>query len=203
MIIEREILEVFPIPLADMLVTDKELLQGLEEEVYAEMERDPEGALLSNRGGWQSARHSNVGPLTQSLKDVLLPHVKQYYRECFRSKSTDVLKITGMWANVNPKNTYNTEHVHPGAQVSGVLYVKVPENPSHINFFNPNKSLKMAQSEDFEEINRYNSESYFFEPTVGRLLLFPSWLAHSVDISTSEGERISIAFNASYFARKV
>ena len=38
MIIEREILEVFPIPLADMLVTDKELLQGLEEEVYAEME---------------------------------------------------------------------------------------------------------------------------------------------------------------------
>jgi len=203
MITEREITEVFPIPLADMLVTDLELLKGLEREIYAEMERDPKGALISNRGGWQSNRGEEIGPLTQSLRGILTPLVRQYYSECFRSKSAHVLELTGMWANVSGKHTYNTEHVHPGSQVSGVLYIKVPTNPAKITFINPTRAVKMAHAEDYEEINKWNSEAFWFEPTLGRLVLFPSYLQHAVDISESDEDRISIAFNASYYDRRV
>ena len=36
-----------------------------------------------------------------------------------------------------------------------------------------------------------------FAPATGYLLIFPSWLEHRVERFEGEGERISIAFNAS------
>jgi hypothetical protein len=36
-----------------------------------------------------------------------------------------------------------------------------------------------------------------FAPGAGHLLMFPSWLEHRVEKFEGEGERISIAFNAS------
>jgi len=34
-------------------------------------------------------------------------------------------------------------------------------------------------------------------PATGKLLIFPSWLEHRVEVFGGDGERISIAFNAS------
>jgi len=203
MITDIKITELFPIPMGDVYLTDKKMLKQLEDEIYTEMKNDPKGANVSNRGGWQSAGTSEIGPVTQSLKTLLLPTVQKFYRDCFRSNSAGSLEIDNYWANVSPKFTYNTQHIHPGAQVSGVLYVKVPDNPAHIEFHSPTKDTKMhITGEINEEITSYNYESYWFKPSVGRILLFPSHLAHSVDISESEGDRISIAFNASYFTRR-
>ena len=168
------------------------------------MEKDPLGDSLSNKGGWQSARDSPVGPICQSLKETLLPTVQKFYADTIAmdKESALALRINSLWANISPKDTYNAEHIHPGSQVSGVLYIKVPENPADINFVNPARNFKMAVNEAPNDVNRYNSEQYFFSPTKGRLLLFPSYLAHTVDLSESEGDRISIAFNASYFIRR-
>jgi len=200
---EFEIIEVFPTAVADVTLLDRELLDNLEKEIYEEMKRDPEGESLSNMGGWQSARDSGIGPITQSLRKSLLPLVQKYYDETIgRCDMTEKLKITGMWANVSGKGSFNQEHVHPGANVSGVLYVKVPKNAAYINFINPNRGLKMHVSEVPIEVNKYNSESFFFGPTKGRLLLFPSWLSHSVDMTESDGDRISLAFNASYYIKR-
>ena len=32
-----------------------------------------------------------------------------------------------MWANINYKYSHNKNHVHPGAQWSGVYYIKTPK----------------------------------------------------------------------------
>ena len=32
-----------------------------------------------------------------------------------------------IWANINTKNSFNTRHNHPGCDLAGVYYVKVPE----------------------------------------------------------------------------
>ena len=203
MITDIEITEVFPIPIGDVYITDENLLNGLVDEIYAEMERDPVGTQISNRGGWQSAPNEEIGPMTQSLRELLIPTIQNYYRSCYSTKSAESLRVTGIWANVNPKLTYNTQHIHPGAQVSGVLYIKVPDNPARIDFHSPTKDTKMAVTgEETQGDTKYNYDSYWFGPSVGRLLLFPSYLAHSVDISESDGDRISIAFNASYFDRR-
>ena len=43
MITDIEITEVFPIPIGDVYIRDENLLNGLVDEIYAEMERDPVG----------------------------------------------------------------------------------------------------------------------------------------------------------------
>mgnify|MGYP003135706245 CR=1 FL=1 len=203
MITDIEITEVFPIPIGDVYIKDKKLINGLVDEIYAEMKKDPKGATISNRGGWQSDGLSKIGPLTQSLRKLLIPTIQKFYRDCYNTNSADCLKITGIWANVNPKLTYNTQHIHPGSQVSGVLYVKVPDDVANIEFHSPTKDTKMAVTGEISDGGtNYNYDSYWFRPEVGRLILFPSHLAHSVDISESDGDRISIAFNASYFDRR-
>ena len=203
MITDVEINDLFPIPVGDVYVRDEKLIKELVDEIYAEMERDPEGTKLSNRGGWQSNNSSPIGPVTQSLREILLPTVKEYYYKCFRSKSAENLRITGLWANVNPKGTYNTQHIHPGSQVSGVLYLKVPDNCAKLDFHNPARESKMQLvGESYEEYNNYNSDTFWFGPVIGRLILFPSHLPHSVEISESDDDRVSIAFNASYFNRR-
>ena len=58
--------------------------------------------------------------------------------------------------------------------------------------------------QSFNEISSYKSEfikknnychSYFFSPIEGRMLIFPSYLQHHVEVNNSEGDRISISFN--------
>jgi hypothetical protein len=41
-----------------------------------------------------------------------------------------------------------------------------------------------------------NGSGIPFTPATGHLILFPSWLEHRVEPFEGEGERISIAFNA-------
>ena len=38
-------------------------------------------------------------------------------------------------------------------------------------------------------------QSYISKPTCGKLVVFPAWTKHSVEMNNSDTERISIAFN--------
>ena len=49
-----------------------------------------------------------------------------------------------------------------------------------------------------EHSNAHNAEHLFFEVEEGMLLIFPSWLVHSVPASTSNERRISIAYNVNF-----
>lgn len=86
-------------------------------------------------------------------------------------------------------------HTHSGSDFSFCYYIDVPENSGKINFLNQNTSNK---NYIFSGLFDYNPEepnktfikdftnphifhSYPFEPSDGKLLIFPSELAHSVD----------------------
>jgi uncharacterized protein (TIGR02466 family) len=78
----------------------------------------------------------------------------------------------------------------------------------HVNAFENAGALKFSRDDiiayDWNEktidtLNEYNSISYFSKPVVGNLILFPSWLSHSVFPNESQTkERISISFNIIY-----
>lgn len=87
-------------------------------------------------------------------------------------------------------------HVHPDAHFSGVYYVAVPDavqDESHdqgkISFYDPRPRANMNQL-PLQGIRRREI------PRAGDLLLFPSWLEHSVAPFFGDGERVCIAFNA-------
>ena len=99
------------------------------------------------------------------------------------------------WVNINKKFNRNERHchMHTDTLLSGVFYVKYPENSGTIRFYDPRGHLIQMQK-DYEYY--YDGYAYtYINPKNNLLLLFPSWLEHDVEVNKSDDERISIAFN--------
>lgn len=148
----------------------------------------------SNRNGWQS---HHLQP-HQSL-DELIGKVKSVGETVFRfMKGKDEWKVEldNIWINVNTPGSYNTSHIHPRSFLSGVYYVKVPENSGKIHFDHPCQSFTYDwDGSYFNELNNMNSAGMYYPSEEKRNYLFPSWLAHSVESNNSKENRISISYN--------
>ena len=110
--------------------------------------------------------------------------------------------ISNMWANVSPRYAFNRVHTHPGSAWSGVYYVHAPEHSGKIYFQDPRPQAQVYNVRYKTDAPRKREvwSEVFYEPIVGRLILFPAWLQHEVQPNLSElegeaGERISISFN--------
>jgi len=103
-----------------------------------------------------------------------------------------------MWININGKGHYNTLHNHPGCIMSGIFWVKAPENCGKLGFQNPHSfaESRLIESADVDVKKRLNYHYAFeFAPQEGILVMFPSHLMHLVEPNESDEDRISIAFN--------
>lgn len=87
-------------------------------------------------------------------------------------------------------------HVHPYANISGVYYVEAPPallaggtDGGRICFHDPRPRANMNQLP--RQITRQSAA-----PVPGDMVVFPSWLEHSVPAFQGAGERICVAFNA-------
>lgn len=98
---------------------------------------------------------------------------------------TKPLRVVSLWMNINPPGAYNVEHVHPGSVISGVMWIKVPEDSGKFYINNPN----------MYNDHRFGQAGVTMNPKEGSMLVFPSWLPHSVGKNNSNEDRISISFN--------
>ena len=105
----------------------------------------------------------------------------------------DDLVITQSWLNKNPKGTSHHEHAHPNSLISGVWYPQVNEQTPPIHFTKPYYSSQIELAP--KQYNNYNSSTFLMPIDPGSLILFPSYLRHSVPPNQSDTERISISFN--------
>ncbi|MGV6806073.1 MAG: 2OG-Fe(II) oxygenase family protein [Ruegeria sp.] len=161
-------------------------------------------ASKSNKGGWHS---------TGNLFDQDAPCFS-YLSVAAKSAVYDAMKRIGAadpdsfslklfaWMNMNPTGAYNAPHTHPGAHWSGVYYVSQPEvedkNAGLIEFIDPRGDLpnwRMLKARSFRQKRS-------FKPLPGELILFPSYLLHWVHPNTSQEDRVSIAFNATFSQKK-
>ena len=89
-------------------------------------------------------------------------------------------------------------HAHPYSILSGVFYLKIPENAPPIIFNDPRDHYKYIQYPtkfgNPREMYKLLPE-YVINPTEGMLLFWPSWLEHQVPSSKCSEERIAVAFN--------
>lgn len=147
------------------------------------------------------------GPFLQTAHDLhTLPEMHELNRY-FMDAVGDVvtllstqhkeMEITGCWANIHPSDSVHRAHSHPNNFLSAVYYVTVPEGGHQITFYDPRIQHYILHPV-IERSNAYNSEHIFFEVEEGLLLLFPSWLVHSVPAGTSKDPRVSISFNANF-----
>jgi uncharacterized protein (TIGR02466 family) len=105
-------------------------------------------------------------------------------------------KIIEMWVNVNNNKNIGIAHSHPNKFLSGVFYVSAEEGDSEIRLMTPIPNHNYVfHSSLIKEYNEFNSSEWIVKPKTGMLLIFPSWLWHYVNITNTESQRISLAFN--------
>jgi hypothetical protein len=149
------------------------------------------GRVISNVGGWQS-NEFNLKKPPKELKEV---------SKCIFDFSLEICKFMGIepvsggtaWININENGHFNWSHTHPQSTLSGVYYVKTPNDCGNIEFENPSMSLMTNMK--VKSYNVFNSSSLMVPSEEGTLYIFPSWLPHKVHPNLSNEERISISFN--------
>ena len=125
----------------------------------------------------------------------------------FRAAAQGVLKqydvdygefeITGAWANINPKGGIHPSHNHPNNYLSGVYYVRLPAGSNAIQFHDPRPQL-LQITPRVKNYNVHNSIITNVQAQAGQMILFPSWLVHSVLANPSDELRVSISFNVMF-----
>ncbi|MEM7225518.1 MAG: 2OG-Fe(II) oxygenase family protein [Pseudomonadota bacterium] len=106
----------------------------------------------------------------------------------------EAFAITGCWANINPKGAFHMPHVHPNNFLSGIYYAQSQPGADSVSFHDPRPQLGIFKPEVARE-NIYNSIIRSLPIKPGRIMMFPSWLVHSVTVNRSDQLRISISFN--------
>lgn len=103
------------------------------------------------------------------------------------------LKLTESWINEYGLGGYMSEHEHPGMMISGVYYHQADQLSGSLCFRNPN-ALMLNCHWPASQLEFYQTAPI---PVVaGRMVLFPSWMAHGVStIKSDQVKKISISFN--------
>ena len=180
-------------------------LKKLTEFTFQIQNKDKKGIHHTNRGGWQSneiqkEKHEEF----IRLKKEINQHFQIYHSVVFRGmvfKENVVQNLDNMWVNINEKHHYNEWHLHSGATLSGVYYIKHDGSTENgdIMFKNPfGSSLSSTHWPQglVENWNEVSSEIINITPKSNALLIFPSWLEHKVEINLKNDSRISLSFNS-------
>jgi uncharacterized protein (TIGR02466 family) len=123
------------------------------------------------------------------LKDAIGWAIKEYAKEL--NYTNPIFKMSESWVNFCNSGGFQYDHSHPRTRISGVYYYQTNTEDGKIRFQNPNPNVNFS----LFPADGTNIDAVSYRPAVGRLLLFPSWLTHRVNLNTTEHERISIAFN--------
>ena len=202
----------FPTLVFSLDVPGSELLNDhLIEAIYAERERDGIGVRKSNYtelGGW----HSQVKLHKEQAFAGLVQHIDaaaaMMCRELGYHRSYR-LSIGTMWSIINPPGGSNRPHIHPDCIWSGVYYVQAPRNSGRIVFVDPRTQNLMSSVKYIPDTKRPRIcwTRVRYKPVAGRMLVFPSWLYHSVDPNRSkakgrDADRVIVSFNLSQQRRR-
>jgi uncharacterized protein (TIGR02466 family) len=111
----------------------------------------------------------------------------------------EVVEISGCWANILAPGAAHKAHHHPNNFLSGVYYVRTRPGADSINFHDPRSQTGIIRP-PVTELTAENTDQVVVRVKDGTLLIFPSYLQHSVDANASGEERISISFNIMFSA---
>ena len=113
--------------------------------------------------------------------------------------------LNSAWVVSQHENEYNPLHNHTGCDISGVIYLKPPDTKGRRNI--ESKKGKEDNDGDITFVHSAMGQRnhdilekgiFTITPQVGQMVLFPSYLLHTVYPFIGKEERRCIAFNAVY-----
>ena len=172
--------------------------KNINEKMYSfikqNQKKDEVGINKSNVKGWHSKDFSLNDEAPQKFIAFILPAIEQVMTDMNWEKNKQIAKINNMWAIINIGGSANLRHQHGNSTISGAYYVRAPLNSGDIVFYDP-RPAPVYSHPNVMDSNILNAQVNSISPKEGALVLFPSYLDHSVNENLSNDERIVISFN--------
>ena len=147
---------------------------------------------LTNEWGYKNTYTEEEGLSTEKELNFFTDFILEQANSYFKEKNILIKPNTKLWVSLFTSEMVNGDehqpHNHPGALLSGLIYLQVPENSSNLEFFNP-RHASPAWLNYLEE-KTYTYEDKIFEikpdhtivvkPKPGLFLFWESWANHRV-----------------------
>ncbi len=187
-----EVLSIFPTRVWKIQLTsgfrqrvNSNILQVLNE-INPDMTEIPPG------GSWQSGQDLHNREQFVDLISCIDSTAQTVLR--FLKIGHNAIEITGCWANINASGASHAIHSHPNNFLSGIYYVHTHPGADSVNFHDPRPQTGIIRP-PVTELTSQNTDQVVVTVSDGMLLMFPSYLAHSVAPNESDKLRISISLN--------
>ncbi len=162
--------------------------------IKSKQKDDGIGINKSNVRGWHSKDFNLNDKEPQNFISFILSSIEQVMTDMDWEKEKQTAKIDNMWAIINTGGSANLRHQHGNSTISGAYYVRAPINCGDIVFYDP-RPAPVYSHPNVVNPNLLNAQVNGISPKEGALVLFPSYLEHSVNENQSNEERIVISFN--------
>lgn len=131
------------------------------------------------------------------LKLLILQKFEFYIRDYFKIKKNISFDFINSWINFHPPKHSCHLHNHCNSIFSGVYYLLNDTNMGDIIFHTDpfDNNIAKGFELEFDEWTNWNCYSYKISPKSGTLIIFPSYLKHSVNKNITDVNRFSLAFN--------
>tara|TARA_Y200000002_G_scaffold201863_1_gene166556 strand:- start:89 stop:691 length:603 start_codon:yes stop_codon:yes gene_type:complete len=185
----------FPTPVWTLQLDNYQSInEQMHEFIKITQSKDQKGISKSNIKGWHSNDFNMQENEPKNFIKFILPAIEQVITDMNWEKQKQSVNINNMWAIINTGGSANLRHQHGNSTISGAYYVRAPENSGDIVFYDPRPAPVYTYPKALNP-NLLNAQVNGISPKEGALVLFPSYLDHSVNENLSNEERIVISFN--------
>jgi len=148
---------------------------------------------------YQSEHNLEKNEKFEKLSNELQDFINQRLQDDINNNK---LKISKLWFVITKKMGIIKKHSHFNSDFSSVFYLKIEESKEidgALIIYNPMKNIEILEFSD--EKNMFiktvcTEKNYTFKPTKNDLIIFNSYLEHSVNNkNTSNIDRISLPFD--------
>jgi uncharacterized protein (TIGR02466 family) len=185
----------FPTPVF-FSVAPANFKENIEKEYFAVEQSVKEKLLPQVWGDNISATFNTVSNLIKECKLVALENyvisvADQFAPLLYLDAKKAIIKES--WVNYSGASQYQERHMHtPGDyDISGVYYISTTEGDGNLRFHSPVDNLYLPN----RKMTNLTQSTIEYKPEPGKIILFPSWAAHSVRANMTNNTRISISFN--------
>jgi len=174
---------------------------SLAESLHAHPELNDEGnPSISIRGGQQIQVYPNELGLDVTWLVQFLEECCQGYMDLVTVQSgAEELKmckpvVTSIWTIRQGPGDYQEMHSHPGGNLSGNIYINVPEIEEDSPKSDGQVLFRLPHTKDITKF--FMNDTMKLTPQVGAMVMFPSYIGHTVYPWKGTGYRTVMAFDA-------
>jgi len=191
-----EVLPLFPSPLFTAVYTDGDLEDTIKHLDSCEL---TDGGKASEYGFHSKDTYILEHPKVKPLREFIYQSILHFGKEVVMY-DYDEYSFSQSWISHKIPGQYHAMHTHPNSLISGVFYYgEVDDQMPAISFHKPiagvNASYLSPKYQKDRRKSEYAWDQFSVNYTPGLLLLFPSYVFHSVPMNQSNKVRKSLAFN--------